>query len=72
MLLLVGKGAWQSWWYEVQVKDVGRGTMKTYNATSTSLTLAPLLPDTRYSVRACAYSTAGTGPWSSEYMGQYV
>ncbi|KAF4521972.1 hypothetical protein B566_EDAN012521 [Ephemera danica] len=66
-----GKGAWQNWSYEVQLRDENCSTVETHlNVTSTSVTLTSLRPDTPYSLKACAYTSAGRGPWSAEFQGR--
>lgn len=66
-----GKGAWQDWSYEVQITDELDGTVSTIrNITSTSLSISPIKPYTRYSLKVGAYSASGRGPWSTEFHGR--
>ncbi|XP_063241344.1 proto-oncogene tyrosine-protein kinase ROS isoform X2 [Bacillus rossius redtenbacheri] len=66
-----GKGAWQSWWYELQIRDEQLGlTIFRKDLNTTSLTVHDLRPDTDYVVKAAAYTSSGRGPWSSEFRGR--
>jgi len=69
--IFLGKGAWQDWSYEVQITDELEGHVSTIrNITSTSLSISPIKPYTRYSLKVGAYSASGRGPWSTEFHGR--
>lgn len=66
-----GKGAWQNWSYEIQIKDVTTSkTMSHKNINTTSYTIIGLKENTEYIIKAAAYTSSGTGPWSSEFRGR--
>ncbi|XP_071055369.1 proto-oncogene tyrosine-protein kinase ROS isoform X1 [Onthophagus taurus] len=66
-----GKGAWQSWLYEISVKDLKNNDVKIYqNITGTCFTISNLSQDTDYVIKAAAYTCSGKGPWSTEFKGR--
>ncbi|XP_046688875.1 proto-oncogene tyrosine-protein kinase ROS-like [Homalodisca vitripennis] len=66
-----GKGAWQGWWYQLSVRDVEADTVEEWGEiNATYYTVSDLRPGREYVVRAAAYTTAGMGPWSSEFRGK--
>jgi len=69
-----GRGAWQGWTYEAQVVNnsttVNMTRMLRRSVQGTGVTLAGLLADSVYHVRVRACSTAGCGPWSSNFTAQ--
>lgn len=67
-----GKGAWQSWSYELQIKNEQTGeiiTKRNIN-NSTYFTVDDLDEDTEYIIKSAAYTSSGNGPWSSEFKGR--
>ncbi|XP_053678090.1 proto-oncogene tyrosine-protein kinase ROS [Anopheles nili] len=71
LLGVQGRGAWQSWSYQVEVGDERFATIlhtATVNGTSYSCDVAGRLePNRVYTVRAAAFTSAGQGPWSREF-----
>lgn len=67
-----GKGAWQNWSYELQIKNEKTGQVKTYREISnaTFFSVEDLEDDTEYVIKAAAYTSSGSGPWSSEFRGK--
>lgn len=66
-----GKGAWQNWSYEIQVKDIKNSQITSYkNINATSYTITDLKENTEYVIKTAAYTSSGTGPWSSEFKGK--
>lgn len=66
-----GKGAWQNWSYEIHVKDISDSKNASYrNINTTSYTIEDLKENTEYIIKAAAYTSSGTGPWSSEFKGK--
>lgn len=63
-----GRGAWQDWSYLLSVRDEELGdTLELHDVNATWCTVQGLREDTPYVVRAAAYTSAGVGPWSSEF-----
>lgn len=63
-----GRGAWQDWSYILSVRDEARGdTQEHRDVNATWCTVHGLREDTPYVVKAAAYTSAGVGPWSSEF-----
>ncbi|KAJ8952660.1 hypothetical protein NQ318_020975, partial [Aromia moschata] len=70
LLGLQGKGAWQNWSYEISITDVNSETSITHkNINTTFFTINNLKENTEYILKVAAYTTAGKGPWSSEFRG---
>lgn len=66
---LTGKGAWQNWSYEIEIKDVKRNILVTYkHINTTSYKITNLQPHTEYVIKTAAYTNL-KGPWSSEFKG---
>ncbi|XP_074098359.1 receptor protein-tyrosine kinase sevenless isoform X3 [Cotesia typhae] len=66
-----GKGAWQNWSYELEIKDESTGhTVQQRNITGSSHTVYNLREKSEYTIKAAAYTHAGRGPWSSEFRGK--
>ncbi|XP_031638812.1 proto-oncogene tyrosine-protein kinase ROS-like [Contarinia nasturtii] len=66
------RGAWQDWTYKLEVIDEENTninqTLKEIKAIH--YTVSDLKPNTKYRFRVNAYTNAGSGPYSVEYMGQ--
>ncbi|GAB0094112.1 Tyrosine-protein kinase receptor [Sergentomyia squamirostris] len=61
-----GKGTWQNWKYELEVMtETARVTYR--DIRSAHLNVDELKPNTVYTFRAAAYTSAGKGPWSTEF-----
>ncbi|KAI4491041.1 hypothetical protein M0802_010458 [Mischocyttarus mexicanus] len=66
-----GKGAWQNWSYELEIKDESTGeTIRQNEIAGSSHTVYNLREKSKYSIKAAAYTTAGRGPWSTEFRGR--
>lgn len=67
-----GKGAWQNWFYEVQVRNEKTGEIITRKGINNTAYYAidGLQDDTNYLIKAAAYTSSGNGPWSSEFRGK--
>ncbi|OAD52465.1 Proto-oncogene tyrosine-protein kinase ROS [Eufriesea mexicana] len=66
-----GKGAWQNWSYELEIKDESTGeTIHQKDISSSSHTVHDLREKSEYSIKAAAYTSAGRGPWSTEFRGR--
>ncbi|XP_043492014.1 proto-oncogene tyrosine-protein kinase ROS isoform X2 [Polistes fuscatus] len=66
-----GKGAWQNWSYELEIKDESTGeTIRQNEIAGSSHTVHNLREKSKYSIKAAAYTTAGRGPWSTEFRGR--
>ncbi|XP_012264218.2 proto-oncogene tyrosine-protein kinase ROS isoform X2 [Athalia rosae] len=65
-----GKGAWQNWSYELEIKDVSTGEpIHQEEIGGSSHTVYHLRERSEYLIKAAAYTSAGRGPWSSEFRG---
>ncbi|XP_046600630.1 proto-oncogene tyrosine-protein kinase ROS isoform X2 [Neodiprion lecontei] len=66
-----GKGAWQNWSYELEIKDEITGkAVHQKGIRLLSHTVHRLRERTKYSIKAAAYTSAGRGPWSTEFRGR--
>lgn len=66
-----GKGAWQNWSYELEIKDESNGeTVNQKMISGSSHTVHNLRERSEYSIKAAAYTSSGRGPWSTEFRGQ--
>ncbi|KAK2578971.1 hypothetical protein KPH14_011171 [Odynerus spinipes] len=66
-----GKGAWQNWSYELEIKDESTGeTIRQKDIAGSSHTVQHLREKSEYLIKAAAYTTAGRGPWSAEFRGR--
>ncbi|KAG7201761.1 hypothetical protein KM043_004482 [Ampulex compressa] len=66
-----GKGAWQNWSYELEIKDESTGeTIHQKDIAGSSHTVYNLREKSEYSIKAAAYTSAGRGPWSTEFRGR--
>ncbi|XP_015585702.1 proto-oncogene tyrosine-protein kinase ROS isoform X3 [Cephus cinctus] len=66
-----GKGAWQNWSYELEIKDETTGeTIRQKGIAGASHTVHHLRERSEYSIKAAAYTSAGRGPWSTEFRGR--
>ncbi|XP_043520805.1 proto-oncogene tyrosine-protein kinase ROS isoform X2 [Frieseomelitta varia] len=66
-----GKGAWQNWSYELEIKDESTGeTIHQKDISGSSHTVHNLQEKSEYSIKAAAYTSAGRGPWSTEFRGR--
>lgn len=69
-MLLIGKGAWQNWTYEISVKEINTKNVITHkNINTTHFTINNLKENTEYVLKVAAYTKSGKGPWSSEFKG---
>ncbi|KAL3277022.1 hypothetical protein HHI36_012384 [Cryptolaemus montrouzieri] len=65
-----GRGAWQNWSYEVSLKNIVTSEVLTIkDINGTSCTVHELTENSKYIVKAAAYTTYGRGPWSREFIG---
>ncbi|XP_059618544.1 protein sevenless isoform X2 [Phlebotomus argentipes] len=61
-----GKGTWQNWKYELEVmNDTEKVTYR--DIRSAHRNIDNLLPNAMYTFRVAAYTSAGKGPWSTEF-----
>ncbi|KAK0161869.1 hypothetical protein PV327_008274 [Microctonus hyperodae] len=66
-----GKGAWQNWSYELEIKDESTGdTVRQREIAGSSHTVYNLREKSEYIIKAAAYTDAGRGPWSTEFRGR--
>ncbi|XP_011346152.2 proto-oncogene tyrosine-protein kinase ROS isoform X2 [Ooceraea biroi] len=66
-----GKGAWQNWSYELEIKDESTSeTIHQKDVAGSSHTVHNLRERSEYSIKAAAYTSAGRGPWSTEFRGR--
>ncbi|XP_011687300.1 PREDICTED: proto-oncogene tyrosine-protein kinase ROS isoform X2 [Wasmannia auropunctata] len=69
-----GKGAWQNWLYELEIKNEFTGEIRQIinhmNIAGLSDTVHNLRERSVYLIRAAAYTSAGRGPWSTEFRGR--
>ncbi|XP_054270502.1 proto-oncogene tyrosine-protein kinase ROS isoform X2 [Macrosteles quadrilineatus] len=70
-----GKGAWQNWSYQLSIRNtaeelVNAEELDWREINSTYYTVHDLKPKAEYVVKAAAYTSAGIGPWSSEFRGK--
>ncbi|XP_029040729.2 proto-oncogene tyrosine-protein kinase ROS isoform X2 [Osmia bicornis bicornis] len=66
-----GKGAWQNWSYELEIKDESTGeTIHQKDIAGSFHTVHNLREKSEYSIKAAAYTSAGRGPWSTEFRGR--
>lgn len=68
LLSIQGRGAWQTWSYQLIILDEDRSVNTTVNNISgTHHPIDHLRPNTNYCFKASAYTESGTGPWSTEF-----
>uniref|UniRef100_A0A182MQB4 Tyrosine-protein kinase receptor n=1 Tax=Anopheles culicifacies TaxID=139723 RepID=A0A182MQB4_9DIPT len=70
LLGVKGRGAWQSWSYQVEVSDELGSVLHVAKINGTSYTCdiaGRLVSNQVYTVRAAAFTAAGLGPWSREF-----
>ncbi|XP_036141230.1 proto-oncogene tyrosine-protein kinase ROS isoform X3 [Monomorium pharaonis] len=66
-----GKGAWQNWSYVLEIKDESTGeTVHQKGIAGSSHTVHNLRERSEYAIKAAAYTSAGRGPWSTEFRGR--
>ena len=66
-----GKGAWQNWSYELEIRDDSTGeTIHQKGISGSTHTVYELGERSDYSIKAAAYTSAGRGPWSTEFKGR--
>lgn len=66
-----GKGAWQNWSYELEIRDELTGdVIAQKDIAGSSHTVHKLRERSEYSIKAAAYTIAGRGPWSTEFRGR--
>ncbi|XP_008552558.1 proto-oncogene tyrosine-protein kinase ROS isoform X3 [Microplitis demolitor] len=66
-----GKGAWQNWSYELEIKDELTGQIvPQLGIAGSSHTVYNLREKSEYTIKAAAYTHAGRGPWSTEFRGK--
>ncbi|XP_043482361.1 proto-oncogene tyrosine-protein kinase ROS isoform X2 [Leptopilina heterotoma] len=66
-----GRGAWQNWMYELEIKDDFSGeTIHQIGISDLTQSIFNLKEKSNYSIKAAAYSIAGKSPWSKEFKGQ--
>ena len=71
MYFWLGKGAWQNWSYQLSIRDVNeKEGEERRDINSTYYTVHDLRPNTEYVIRAAAYTSAGIGPWSTQFRGK--
>lgn len=70
-----GKGAWQNWSYELEIRE----EISNYSSSQaihhrdivgSSHTVSNLRESSQYYIRVAAYTSAGRGPWSTEFRGR--
>ncbi|XP_037036977.1 protein sevenless isoform X3 [Bradysia coprophila] len=69
LLGMQGKGAWQQWKYilEITNEDANNETVVHRGITGTHFQVNKLHPNTNYKFRTAAYTSAGRGPFSTEF-----
>lgn len=68
LLGIQGKGAWQEWSYALEILENNSLLVsRTNEIKGTFFTVDKLKPNTNYTFRAAAYTSAGRGPWSTEF-----
>jgi len=66
-----GKGAWQNWSYALEIRDESTGeTIHQKDVAGSSHTVHDLRERSEYSIKVAAYTSAGRGPWSTEFRGR--
>ncbi|XP_020283790.1 proto-oncogene tyrosine-protein kinase ROS isoform X2 [Pseudomyrmex gracilis] len=66
-----GKGAWQDWLYELEIKNEFTGeTIHQKGIAGSSHTVYNLKERSKYLIKVAAFTNAGRGPWSTEFRGQ--
>lgn len=66
-----GRGAWQNWMYELEIKDNSSGeTIHQIGISDLTQSIFNLKEKSNYSIKAAAYTIAGKSPWSKEFKGQ--
>lgn len=70
LLGIQGKGAWQNWYYEVAVKESNSENFTLHkNINTTFCKIFGLKENTEYVIKTAAYTSSGTGPYSSQFRG---
>ncbi|XP_032680151.1 proto-oncogene tyrosine-protein kinase ROS isoform X3 [Odontomachus brunneus] len=70
-----GKGAWQNWSYELEIREEisnysSSQAIHHRNIVGSSHTVSNLRESSQYYIRVAAYTSAGRGPWSTEFRGR--
>ncbi|XP_034935442.1 proto-oncogene tyrosine-protein kinase ROS isoform X2 [Chelonus insularis] len=66
-----GKGAWQNWSYELEIKDNTTGDIiQQREISGLSHVVNDLREKSEYIIKVAAYTKAGHGPWSTEFRGK--
>ncbi|XP_014482097.1 PREDICTED: proto-oncogene tyrosine-protein kinase ROS isoform X2 [Dinoponera quadriceps] len=70
-----GKGAWQNWSYELEIREESSNysssqTIRQRDIVGSSHTVFNLRESSQYYIRVAAYTSAGRGPWSTEFRGR--
>ncbi|XP_025159700.1 proto-oncogene tyrosine-protein kinase ROS isoform X2 [Harpegnathos saltator] len=70
-----GKGAWQNWSYELEIREETSNysssqIIRQRDIVGSSHTVHNLRESSQYYIRVAAYTSAGRGPWSTEFRGR--
>lgn len=66
-----GRGAWQNWFYELEIKnDYSGETIHQIGISELTQSVFNLKEKSNYSIKATAYTSAGKSLWSKEFKGQ--
>lgn len=72
LLGIQGRGSWQDWNYQLEItnEDNGNSRQILHNIKSSRIIVGNLTSNTNYKFRVAAYTTAGIGPFSTEFHGR--
>lgn len=69
LLGIQGRGSWQDWNYQLEITDEDNGNIREIirNIKSSRIIIGNLTSNTNYKFRVAAYTSAGIGPFSTEF-----
>lgn len=72
LLGIQGRGSWQDWSYLLEITDEDDGNRRQIirNIKSSRIIVGNLTSNTNYKFRVAAYTSAGIGPYSTEFRGR--
>lgn len=72
LLGIQGRGSWQDWSYQLEITDEDNGNSRKIirDIKSSRIIVGNLTSNTNYKFRVAAYTSAGIGPFSTEFRGR--
>lgn len=72
LLGIQGRGSWQDWNYQLEITDEDNGNSRRIirDIKTSRIIISNLTSNTNYKFRVAAYTSAGIGPFSTEFRGR--